>query len=272
MKKFFIILGIILIFGLGWLLKKDWREDDFKLGIITPDRVALLSISPGRGMINLLTVNPEVELWLPGGMGWYPSNRIKKIFDNDKNIDSIDKMFYYNFGFVPEKIAFLTGVDQWREWRLMKYLGVVNWFRYVIEQDNWLYKTETISQSLDLEKEILDETLPRDFADNELQGGEIKISVVNATEKNGLGAFVADRLNWMGFNVVEVGSEAIKLECEIMVKTTTNALTKKYTDLLAKMFNCSQVSNATLLPDEAILYLGQNYAQMLNYNSYVRTF
>lgn len=265
-KKIIISLVVVLV---GFLfLKKGWRNSDFKMGIITPDRVALLSISPPRGMINLLTVYPEVDLWLPEGMGWYPSNKIKKIFDNEKNTDLMKKMFYYNFGFMPEKIAFFNDVDEWRGWGLAKYLGVVDWIRYMVSQDNWLYKTEIVNRSLEIEKEKLDEILPRDFADSELTGGEVRISVVNATEENGLGSFVADRLNWMGFNVVSVESEAKKADCEIMVKTTVNALTKKYTDLLAQMYKCSQISNASLLPDEAVLYLGQNYASMIKYSNY----
>lgn len=270
MKKILIILGIILIVGL--VLKKGWRNNDFRLGIITADRIALLSISPSRGMINLLTINPEIQVWLPEGMGWYPANKIKKIFENEKNTDLMKKMFYYNFGFMPEKIAIFAEVNDWRDWDLVKYLGVVDWFRYLVEQENWLYKTEVVGRSLELEKENLDEILPRDFADSELQGGEIKISVVNAAEENGLGAFVADRLNWMGFNVVSVESEKGKPGCEIMLKITANSITKKYTDSLAQIYGCSMVSNTTLLPDEAVIYLGQNYASMIKYNSYVRTF
>lgn len=266
MKKIFLFLAVVLILVL--VLRKGWRKSDFKLGIITSDRIALLSISPSRGMINLLTVNSEVEVWLPNGMGWYPSSKIKKIYDDNKNTDLMKEMFYYNFGFTPEKIAMFSEVNDWRDWDLVKYLGVVDWFRYLVEQDNWLYKTETISRSLLLEKESLDEILPRDFADSELQRGEIKITVANATEENGLGSFVADRLNWMGFNVVSVESETKKDSCEIMVKTATNELTKKYTDLIAEMYKCSLVSNVSLLPDEAILYLGQNYASMIKYSNY----
>jgi hypothetical protein len=266
MKKIGLIIILVLIAGL--ILKKGWRKNDFKLGVVTPDRVALLSISPSRGMINLMTIAPEVEVWLPEGMGWYPSNKIKKIYENDGNTELLKKMFYYNFGFYPEKIAFFVDVEEWRSWGLVKYLGVVDWVRYLFQQDNWLYKTEVIGRSLELEKEKMDEILPRDFADGELQSGEVKVSVVNGTSENGLGSFVADRLNWMGFNVVTVESEGNKENCEIMVKTTVNELTKKYTDLLAQMYKCSLVSNASLLPDEAVLYLGQNYASMIKYSNY----
>lgn len=260
------VVGLVL-----GLIKWKWRDDDFRVGIVTPENVALLSISPGRGMINLLTVGSEVELWLPGGMGWYQANRIKKISEMDKNEDLIEKTLYYNFGFIPEKIAYLEKVSDWRSWSLVKYLGAFDWLRYKIFQENWLYKSETISRSLSMEKENLDEILSRDFSDNELSSGEVKISVVNASDENGLGTFVADRLNWMGFSVVGVETEATKKECQIMTTTVPSEITKKYVDILAKTFDCSQTSNGAMLPDEAIIYLGQNYAQMLKYNSYVRS-
>jgi len=266
MKKIIVILVVLLVAGL--ILKKGWKNNDFKLGIISSDKIALLSISPNRGMINLLTVNSEVEVWLPEGMGWYPSNRIKKIYDNEKNMELMKKMFYYNFGFMPEKIAFFSEVDDWRDWDLVKYLGVVDWLRYLVSQENWLYKTEVVNRSLKFEKETFDEILARDFADSELQRGELKITVVNATEGNGLGAFVADRLNWMGFNVVAVESEGSKADCEVMVNTAAKSLIKKYTNLLANMYKCSQISNTTLLPDEMVLYLGEKYASMIKYSSY----
>jgi hypothetical protein len=270
MKKLLSILGVILIAGI--ILVRGWRKNDFRMGIITWDRVAILSISPGRGMINLLTVSPEVEVWLPGGMGWYPSNKIKKIFDNERDTELMKKMFYYNFGFMPEKIAFFADVGDWRGMDLIKYLGVVDWVRYLVEQEKWLYKTEVVSRSLSLEKETLDEILPRDFADNELQAEEIKITVVNSTEENGLGAFVADRLNWMGFNVVAVEGGENKTDGEIIINTLDKSLISKYTNLLAEIYSCSQKSNETLLKNEAVLYLGQNYVSMIKYNSYVRTF
>lgn len=266
-------LSLILIIGLlGGLIKWKWRDDDFRVGIVTPENVALLSISPGRGMINLLTVDGEVELWLPGGMGWYQASRIKKISEMDKNKDLIDKMLYYNFGFIPEKIAYLDKVSDWRNWNLIKYLGAFDWLRYKFFQENWLFKSEVISRSLAMEKENLDEILPRDFSDNELSSGEVKVSVVNASGENGLGSFVADRLNWMGFSVVGVETEAIKKDCQIMTTTVSSETTKKYVDILVKIFNCSQTSNAAMLPSEAIIYLGQNYAEMLKYSTYVRSF
>lgn len=270
MKKIILFLIIALIFG--YLLKKSWHSNDFKLGIITPGQVALLSISPERDMINLLSVDSEVEVWLPGGMGWYASNKLLKIYESDKDIKLIKKTIFYNFGFMPDEIMVLNEVKDWRSWNLVKYLGPLNWLRYLFEQESWLYKTDNLTRSMEMEKEKLDEVLPRDFAESELLGQEIKIMVINDTEENGLGSFVADRLNWMGFSVTEVRSELPKKECEIMLRVGSVGVIKKYTELLAKEFACSLVSNATLLENEAVIYLGQSFASMIKYNNYVRTF
>ena len=270
MKK--IIIFIVFAIVAGYLLKRSWQNNDFKLGIITPQKVALLSISPERGMINLLSVDGEVELWLPGGMGWYQSNKMHRIFESDKDIRLIKQTFYYNFGFMPENIVILNEVSDWRSWDLVKHLGPLNWIRYLVEQGSWLYKTDTLTRSMEMEKEKLDELLPRDFAESELLRQELKMTVINDSGENGLGSFVADRLNWMGFSVMEVRSEQAKKECEIMLRVGGEGVIKKYTEILAKEFSCSLISSGTLLENEIVLYLGQNYASMIKYNSYVRTF
>lgn len=243
------------------------------MGIISPSGVAILSISPERGMVNLLETEGEVALWLPEGMGWYPSNKMKKIADDRKD-DLMQKMFFYNFGFQPEKVAYVADIEEWRNWSLVKYLGIVDWLRYKFQEENWLYKKETLGRSLLSEKELLDEVLPRDFADSELLKGELKVTVFNSSGENGLGSFMADRLNWMGFNVVGVESETVKDNCELAISVNAEDLMKKYTDLLAKTYKCSRVSNNTLLVNELLLYLGRSYASMVKYDSYnyVRTF
>jgi hypothetical protein len=270
MKKFLIFLIFIII--LGYLLKNSWNNNDFKLGIITPSQIAILSISPQRDMINLLSVNPDVEIWLPGGMGWYASNKLLKIYESNKDIKLIKNTFYYNFGFIPDEIVVLDEVGDWRRLELIKSLGPVNWLRYILEQGNWLYKTDTLTRSMKMEKEKLDEILPRDFAESELLEKEIRVTVINDSQENGLGSFVADRLNWMGFSVMEVRSEIPKKECEIMQKVGGEGVIKKYTELLAEEFSCSLISSNNLLENELVLYLGENYASMIKYNSYVRSF
>jgi len=270
MKKWWLLILLVVVVVLV-LVKKQWREGDFKLGIITPNEIGLVSISPKREMVNLLTVNSETQIWIPNGMGWYPSNKVLNIGKMEKDDkELVGKIFFYNFGFLPDKIAVFDSVDEWRSWSLIKYLGVVEWARYVLLEEEWLYKTEYINRDLIFEKEKMEEILPRDFADNLLQSEEIKVSIYNASTENGLGSFMAERLNWMGFNVVEVENAAIKDTCEVIVNSESERIVVKYADLLAKLYGCSQITNNSLLNREILLYLGQNYASMIKYNSYIK--
>jgi hypothetical protein len=215
-----------------------------------------------------MVTEPEVKLWIPGGMGWYSSNKIEKITEMEKAPDLVNNIFYYNFGFIPDKVAYFNSIDEWRNWESIKYWGVVEWLRYKFFEEEWLYKSEDITSDLASENDKLDEILPRDFADSDLLSAELKISVSNASGKNVLGSFVADRLSWMGLEVMEVNSADLTANCEIMVKNSPDKITSKYAEILAKIFKCSQISNNSLLDKEILLYLGQNYASMIKYDSY----
>ncbi|MFA6007450.1 MAG: LytR C-terminal domain-containing protein [Candidatus Shapirobacteria bacterium] len=266
MKKILLIL-IFAVAAFFWI-KKEWRTSDYKLGIITPTQVAILSVSPSREMVNVLILEPMVKVWIPGGMGWYQSDKINKIAETEKKPELIDNIFYYNFGFVPDKVVYLKDVNEWRNWNSVKYWGTVEWLRYKFFEEEWLFKSEDISQDLIAGNDKLKEILPRDFADSELSTGELRISVFNASGQNALGSFMADRLNWMGFEVMEVNSAELINNCEVMVKNSADKLTIKYAEWLSKMFKCSQISNNSLLNKEILLYLGQNYASMIKYDSY----
>lgn len=263
-----IILILIILIGLFLFFKRNWKNEDVKVGILTPKGISILSISPGREMVNILNLKSNVMVWVPGGMGWYQSDKIKKICENEKDEKLTKDIFYYNFGFFPDKVAVFENADEWRSLSSIKYLGAVNWLRYKIFEGEWLFKEENINSDLKNNLEKFEEILPRDFADSKLLNGEIKMSVYNASNEDGLGSFVADRLNWMGFNVVEVENSSQRNDCILMSKDTKNQLTKSYVELLSSLFNCSQTSNNSLLDGEVILYLGQNYASMLKYNNY----
>lgn len=266
MKK--IILVLIILVGMFFWIKNNWKNNDIKLGIVTPKGLSLLSISPNREMINLLNLRSDIKVWIPQGMGWYQSDKIKKIRESEKNDDLIKGIFYYNFGFIPDKIAYFDDVNDWKSFSSIKYLGIVDWMRYKLFEGDWLFKEENINGDLKNETEKFDEILPRDFADSKLLNEEIKVSVYNASNEDGLGSFVAERLNWMGFNVVEVENSSQRDDCILMSKDSKNQFVNSYIEVLSKQFKCSQTSNNSLLDGEVLLYLGQNYASMLKYNSY----
>ena len=269
MKK--ILVALVIFISLFFLIKRVWREEDRVVGLVSPEGVGVVSVSPLRGMVNVLKVSPEVELWFPGGMGWYAADRVEKIYDQGKQEKLIKEMFFYNFGIYPEVIIPVTKIDEWRNTtKFWKHLGLIESGRFWLEQSNWLLKTELINTNLLVKKEELDDILARDFAKADLLEKNLRVTVKNSSGENALGAFVADRLNWWGYNVVAVENDMVKDGCEVVSQGGDS--TKDYADSLAKMFGCSQVSNQTLLPEELMLNPGKNYASMIKYNSYVRAF
>ena len=76
MKK--ILVALVIFISLFFLIKRGWRREDRVVGLVAPEGVGAVSISPLRGMVNVLKVTPEVELWLPGGMGWYAADKVEK--------------------------------------------------------------------------------------------------------------------------------------------------------------------------------------------------
>lgn len=270
MKKWLVVL-ILMVLGAG-AVRKFWDETDFSLGLVSPKQIALVSISPQRGMINMLKIGAEVEVWLPGGMGWYQSSKIDKIWDGEEKKKIIEKMFYYNFGFFPERLLKIDEVDKWRSLFLGKFMGVIPWLNYLVNQENWLYKVENINRSLLAEKENLKEILVRDFADSSLGGGEIRVSVVNESGENGFGNFLADRLEWMGYRVMTVESGVKKDGCEVVAGSKVLKSVEINAQKLANLFGCSQVSNNWLLENEIWIYAGEKLASMIKYSSYVRSF
>ena len=268
MKKVILLLVIIVL--LYFLVKVNFVGGDRVFGLVSPEGIGALSVSPEREMINLVKLNKGVEVWFPEGRGWYGADRVKKIYEGGESEEGIKKMFFYNLGIYPEKIIIIEDVDKWKNWSLWSAMGPVNWVRFILEQGNWLYKTEVISKSLILEKEKLDEVLPRDMALSSIIDKEIKATVLNGSGENGLGSFVADRLNWQGVNVVGVENTTTKENCGISTSQASNV--EDYADFLGEFLNCSRLSLTSLGTEELVVSLGKDYPAMIKYNNYVRTF
>lgn len=44
---------------------------DFRMAIAADDGLWLVSISPERKMTNVVKIDSETKIWIPGGLGWY---------------------------------------------------------------------------------------------------------------------------------------------------------------------------------------------------------
>lgn len=263
-----IVSVVILFFGLfiGQKYIGSWNgKDDYRLGIIANEGVMMVSISPSRRMVNVLRIDKEAEVWIPRGRGWYRSDRIRRIVQEMKEPKIDKEIFFYNFGFWPEKVVYQEKVDSWQ-----KTLRLVDWWKYkllsskmVENETNWGPKWREESQGKDI--------LERDFSDSRLVNSEVRVSVVNGTDINGLGQFLADRLGWLGMAVVSVENSSLQVKnCRIEV---SNDLSQdKGFEFL--WFNesalCSMGINNDLREKEVVIYLGTDWVEMIKYDN-VRT-
>lgn len=51
-------------------------------------------------MISELRVEDEVPVWVPEGMGWYRSDKIRRLLTQEKKEALMPKLVFYNFGVV----------------------------------------------------------------------------------------------------------------------------------------------------------------------------
>lgn len=268
--RIILFLIVLVILGLiGNLFKRNWQgNNDFKMGVISDKRMELISISPERKMVSVLKINEGVPVWIPGGLGWYKSDSIKKILDQENKRDKLFDIFFYNFGFTPEKISYLSNENDWkRNLFLLKNMGLVRWFKYVINSNQVIIKEDSINNNLVEEKSVLDEIMARDFADSRIVNEELRLSVFNTTAESGLAGFIGRNLEWAGFSVIS--TESVNEEISKCVILSNDKMKNVYGwTLLKQIFSCDVKESNELNDNEVEIYFGEDYAQMLKYSNY----
>ncbi|MGI5840602.1 MAG: hypothetical protein ACOX6N_00020 [Patescibacteria group bacterium] len=275
--KYTILLGLV-IFGAflfinysDLILNGVWDgRNDLRLGIVSKDRIAMVSVSLERKMINAIKIEPDVPLWVPKGPSWYRTDRIEKLLTLEKKKDLAFEILFYNFGFISDRVLYLDDLDSWRDAGLaVKELGLVNWLRLRRMSGEMIYKEEAVSKDLKEEAAILDEVMMRDFADNRILNSDIKISIINTSEISGLANFIATKLEWAGFSVIGVeSSEKVVDDC-LMVKGRTEVGDYSL-KVLENLFGCEVEEGNNQYETE--LYFGERFAEMLKYSSYRQSF
>ncbi len=276
-RKIKLFLGILGVLSLGlivfWGLKEKGDKNqnlDYKLGIIATDGIALVSISNERKMINELNLNEEVDVWIPNGMSWYNNTKIKNILEQEKKLELAKDMFWYNFGFFPDKVLILNSVNQWKgDSVLIKNLGFLNWLKYKKNYGKMLLKQEKIDGKLGENELFLDEILVRDFSESRINNEELRLSIFNNTSESGLAGFMSKRLEWSGFSVVSTDNNSEKVDKCLVIygnKTDLNYGWK----VISKIFDCDKKKDETLSENELELYFGEGLASMIKYSSYFK--
>ena len=264
-------INIKLLFAVFWLLffgvlfflsfwnKRDKDLNlDHKFGIIATDGVALVSISDDRKMINELSLNEEV------------SKEFKNILGQERNLEVIKSVFWYSFGFFPDKVLFLDSIGQWKNTSiLIKNLGFLNWLKYEKNYQKMFLKQEKVNGKISENELFLDEVLVRDFSESKLNNEELRLSVFNNTNESGLAGFMTKRLEWSGFSVVSNDNDSQKIDnCLIIYgnKTDLNYGWK----IINKILNCEKRKDETLNENELEIYFGDKFASMVKYSSYFK--
>lgn len=260
---FWLLPLLILIIGIVvFLLNKNSLDgEDYKIAILADDGVAMVSFSPERKMINVLKLGKESKLWVPGGLGWYRNEVIKSLLIQEKQLDKIDELFFYNFGFKADKIMVLSKIDDWKN---------KSWLRYSWWSNKMLFKEEILNRDVKEEENLLDELMVRDLAETKIVKEELKLSVFNLTNISGLANFMARRLEWMGFSVISTETLVDDLgvdNCLIKYKLETKkSLGWKTLDKL--MEGCQKQYDQNLNNGEIELYFGNNFSSVIKYPSY----
>jgi len=253
------VLVVVVLLFLFFLKKNTTSGSDFKIGILADDGVAMVSISSQRKMINVLTIDSEARVWIPGGLGWYRNVAVKKILQQEKKIGLMRDILFYNFGFVPDKIVVLKKVADWRN---------DFWWQFMVNGNQMLINEEVLKNDVDQSDDFLDEIMVRDFSETKVVSEDLKLSVINLTNQDGLATFMTKRLERLGLEVVSMSNDnggEIK-KCQILYGPK---VTETFSwGVISKLINCPKNQDLTLNENEVELYFDDNFSTMIKYPSY----
>ena len=256
-------LGLAVLLGLGVMVAAAWgqtREEtgrDIKLGVIADEGLGLVSISKDRQMISQMKIMGENEVWIPGGLGWYRAEVVKKILSQEKKLGWAKNIFIYSLGFYPDKIVWTEKIDDWKS----RY-----WWQ-MLRNNNLLNKNEDLVGNIDENEIYLDQVMLRDFAETKVVEAEVKLSVINTSLANGLAGFITKRLERLGFSVVSVSTEeGGENECKILYgEKVAGSYPLK---VLTEIFDCQVSKGDSLNENEIEIYLTDSFSTMIDYPSY----
>lgn len=259
-----IYLGVSILVGLGLVVILAWNQTrgekgkDLRLGVIADDGVGVVTISKDRQMISQMKVKGDTQIWIPGGLGWYRAEVVKKILLQEKKVEWGKNIFVYGLGFYPDKIVWVDKIEDWKS----RY-----WWQ-MLRNNNLLNKNEDLVGDIDENEIYLDQIMLRDFAETKVVEAEVKLSVINTSLANGLAGFITKRLERLGFSVVSVSTEERKEEAECKILYGKKVAESYPLTVLTEMFDCQVTKEESLNENEIEIYLTDSFSTMIDYPSY----
>jgi hypothetical protein len=219
-------------------------------------------------MINRMKIGSEVEVWIPGGLGWYPVRSLQKLLDQENIGDKIYEIGFYNFGFLADDYIRLGEDGCGNDGQYIKIMGIWEWLGYKLNSDKYLLKEETVTD-IERDKQILFEVLSRDMSDSLVLDEGMRLGVYNNSQESGLAGLVANILEMAGMAVVLVDTEESEGEgvCELRYKNETFLESRSF-NILKKSLGCVEKIDERVVEGELEIYLNEGYAKMINYPSY----
>lgn len=262
--------GILLLIGLViWYVKfYGLGIDDFRIMTINEKGIVLRSISWQRKMINDLRIAPEVKIWVPRGMSWYRSDKIGKLLISQNKRNMANDVAFYNFGFIPDVVFYGNDKSRAQEGEIISKWGIINYVRYLTYSFKLMIKEEVVSSDLVKATDFLNDMVSRDLADSRLLNEDLRLTVYNQSQSNGLASFMSKILEWSGFTVVGVENLGGSVEmCQINYGAKVNG-SYGLKVIKTQFPECEYLQELELGDTELELHFGDKYSQMLNYQGY----
>ncbi len=262
------LLVIVVSIVCWWLISNKYNDNDFRLAFVTDKGVTLRSVSWQRRMVNEVVVDNDVYLWVPKGMGWYQSDKLRKLLLMEKKETLAADIMFFNFGFSPDVVIFdhdnwLTNMSVISKW------GVLNVAKYWWYRLSIMVKEISVEGTLDEKNSILSQVAERDLSDSRVINDDLRLTLFNEGQSSGLATYISQILEWSGFNVVGVENAPPSNDGCLISYGPKSEIAYGF-GLLKRYFSeCQWAMNKDLQDKEIELYFGDKYSQMINYASYI---
>jgi len=90
------VLSVILAMKVTSIFRNSWDgKTDMRIGMVDDKGLRIVNISPERKMISILKVDGKATVWIPEGLGWYRSDKVRGILIQEDKKELLNKLLIY---------------------------------------------------------------------------------------------------------------------------------------------------------------------------------